>query len=137
MCRAPPFSRIASGSPGIELNEIVVSITVMPVWFLFHPVFEHLSDHFFGTFLRNSVVIECKLHLFLFVFFLVNSFFLFILFALVISIADLLVVVVSAFAFVVFRALFLGIFFRAKTLSKLSKNFLGPFRLSFFKDAYV
>ena len=136
MCRAPPFSMIASGTPGIELNEIVVSITVMSVWFLFHPVFEHLSDHFFGTFLRNSVVIECKLHLFLFVFFLVNSFFLFILFALVISIADLLVVVVS-FAFVVFRALFLGIFFKAKTLSELSKNFLGPFRLSFFKDAYV
>ena len=136
MCRAPPFSRIASGSPGMELNEIVVSITVMPVWFLFHPVFKHLSDHFSGTFLRNSVVIECKLHLFLFVFFLVNSFFLFILFALVISIADLLVVVVS-FAFVVFRALFLGIFFRAKTLSELNKNFLGPFRLSFFKDAYV
>ena len=136
MCRAPPFSMIASGTPGIELNEIVVSITVMSVWFLFHPVFEHLSDHFFGTFLRNSVVIECKLHLFLFVFFLVNSFFLFILFALVISIADLLVVVVS-FAFVVFRALFLRIFFRAKTLSELSKNFLGPFRLSFFKDAYV
>ena len=101
MCRAPPFSRIASGSPGIELNEI-----------------------------------ECKLHLFLFVFFLVNSFFLFILFALVISIADLLVVVVS-FAFVIFLALFLGIFFRAKTLSELSKNFLGPFGLSFFKDAYV
>ena len=136
MCRAPPFSMIASGTPGIELNEIVVSITVMSVWFLFHPVFKHLSDHFFGTFLRNSVVIECKLHLFLFVFFLVNSFFLFILFALVISIADLLVVVVS-FAFVVFRALFLGIFFRAKTLSEFSKNFLGPFGLSFFKDAYV
>lgn len=118
------------------LSRIVVSITVKPGWFLFHSVFEHLSDHFFGTFLRNSVVIECNLHLFLFVFFLVNTFFLFILFALVISIADLLVVVVS-FAFVVFRALFLGIFFRAKTLSELSKNFLGPFRLSFFKDAYV
>ena len=66
------------------LSRIAVSITVKPGWFLFHSVFEHLSDHFFGTFLRNSVVIECNLHLFLFV----NSFFLIILFVLVISIAD-------------------------------------------------
>ena len=66
------------------LSRIAVSITVKPGWFLFHSVFEHLSDHFFGTFLRNPVVIECNLHLFLFV----NSFFLIILFVLVISIAD-------------------------------------------------
>ena len=70
------------------LSRIAVIITVKPGWFLFHSVFEHLSDHFFGTFLRNSVVIECNLHLFLFVFCLVNSFFLIILFVLVISIAD-------------------------------------------------
>ena len=69
-----------------QLHVDVQISTVKPGWFLFHSVFEHLSDHFFGTFLRNSVVIE--LHLFLFVFFLVNSFFLIILFVLVISIAD-------------------------------------------------
>ena len=61
------------------LSRIAVTITVKPGWFLFHSVFEHLSDHFFGTFLRNSVVIEFNLHLFPFVFFLVNSFFLIIL----------------------------------------------------------
>ena len=50
------------------------------LWTSQWPFFRHISPEF--------LVIECNLHLFLFVFFLVNSFFLIVLFVLVISIAD-------------------------------------------------
>ena len=107
MCCAPSTSRLAISSSRIELFELVVSITVMPIWIFFLPTFKHFNHLFFAQCFRNSTAIEYYLYLFSFLLFLVGSF------------------------------VFICYFFIAQTLSELSKGSLSPLRLPFLKYAYV